>query len=178
MGLLAGSCSYSYDNRGDTIDAIPCDEPAQYVNLGRPAVSAMPAEITVLNGRVWASLRHRIPAGGGLFEFDVETTRLYFGRTSEPPVRGELGSIDNALDGNGDDIGLQVRLHYQGFAEIPFPDADRYWLHSGGHDLELFTCEPDVISDAVGLPEGSGEWTGTEMIWRPLPVEITTRDKG
>ena len=68
----------------------------------------------------------------------------------------------NNLDATGEEVGRSVNLQYQGCAEIPFPDGDRYWmLLSQGGDLELFTCEPNILSDPDGAP--LGEATGMDL---------------
>lgn len=176
VGLIVGACGY--DSRGDTTDSIPCEEPAQYVNLGRPKADGeytRTAEITVdAEGKVWASLSGPIPPGGFIPQTDV--AGLYFGRSSLPPTSDPGSStIGNTLDGNpDDDILTSVHLHYQGFAEIPFPDNDRYWIVlTQGGDLELFTCEPNILSDAV---RPTGGWTGEDFVFSQTRAEIITSD--
>lgn len=110
----------------------------------------------------WSPFRTSTTGDPGGIWPQIDVAGLHFGRSSLPPTH-EAGSsnIGNTLDGNGEEVGGSVTFHYQGFAEIPFPDGDRYWiLLSGDGDLELFTCEPNILSDPDGAP--LGEATGMD----------------
>lgn len=174
MCMLLGACA-DRDRSGDLAE-LPYEVPAQSVNLGRPQTSKKPAELTYDGeGTVYASLATLEPSEL-LFETKGDFTGLFFGRTSRPPVYdARNGDIDNAYDATPDDIGLSMYVYYHGYVEIPLPDADRYWMHTvGWNELEIFTCDPGVISDAVAMPADTSRWGGDNFEYTQSEVESVT----
>lgn len=174
MCMLLGACA-DRDRSGDLAE-LPCEVPAQSVNLGRPQTDRKPAEFTYDGeGTVYASLATLEPSEW-LFETKGDFTGMFFGRTSQPPVYdARNGDIDNAYDATPDDIGLSMYVYYHGYVEIPLPDADRYWMHTvGWNELEVFTCDPGVISDAVAMRAEGSRWVDDHFEYTQSEVEINT----
>ena len=172
--MLLGACA-DRDQFGDLAE-LPCEVPAQSVNLGKPQTHRKPAELTYSGeGNVYASLATLEP-NDWLIVTKGDFTGLFFGRTSQPPVYdARNGDIDNAYDATPGEIGLSMYVYYHGYVEIPFPDADRYWIHTNGtNELEVFTCEPGVIRDAVAMPADGGKWVDDHIEYTQSEVEIIT----
>lgn len=174
MCILLGACS-DRDRSGELAE-LPCEVPAQSVNLGRPQTYRKPAELTYNGeGSVYASLATLEP-NEFLFKTKGDFTGLFFGRTSQPPEYDPRnGDIDNAHDATPDDIGLSMYVYYHGYVEIPLPDADRYWIHTVGfNELEVFTCEPGAISEAVAMPAEGSKRVGDHFEYTQSEVDIIT----
>lgn len=136
--FLFNSCDLENSQR-DVSTELPCEVPAQRVDLGSPVRDQEPAEFTLKDGRVWATFQRGAPERG--FVPAVKHGILSIGSQSEPPFYDpESGRIENQTATYQLEVGEYTELRV---------GAGRYWaLHTVGvSDLQLLACQGGVISD-------------------------------
>lgn len=135
--LIGTACASADPDPHEFPESLPCDEPAQEVDLGSPHRENPPAHFTLGEGKVWATIG-RGSGGSGLFP-DINQASLSLGLQQAPPSHEPgTSNVENEL--------LRVTVHVDRFTQLDLSAGDYWALLSQGGDLKLYSCESEVIS--------------------------------